>query len=37
MSDLDERIINISNIICENIDAFDISERGLLAQNILQQ
>ena len=37
MSDLDERIINISNIICENIDAFDISKRGLLAQNILQQ
>ena len=37
MNDLDERIINISNIICENIDAFDISKRGLLAQNILQQ
>lgn len=36
MDELDNRIINISNIICDNIDSFDISKRGLLSQNILQ-
>lgn len=37
MDKLDETILRIDEVICKNIDKFDASERGLLAQNILAQ
>lgn len=30
-------ILDINNVICSNIDRFDINDRGLLSQNILSQ
>jgi hypothetical protein len=37
MNTIDSHILNINKVICNNIDKFDISERGLLSQNILSQ
>lgn len=37
MDKLDKTILTIDEVICKNIDKFDGSERGLLAQNILSQ
>lgn len=37
MGEIDSGIVNIDKVICSNIDKFDITERGLLSQNILQQ
>jgi len=34
---IDSHILQIDKVICSNIDKFDISERGLLSQNILSQ
>jgi len=35
--EIDNKIKVIDEVICRNIDKFDISERGLLSQNILSQ
>lgn len=37
MKKIDDEIININKVICRNIDRFDVSDRGLLSQNILSQ
>lgn len=37
MITIDTHILNINKVICNNIDKFDITERGLLSQNILSQ
>ncbi|MDD5464019.1 MAG: ATP-dependent RecD-like DNA helicase [Candidatus Moranbacteria bacterium] len=37
MNKIDNLIIDIDKAICSNIDKFDVSERGLLSQNILSQ
>ncbi len=37
MNKIDNLIIDIDKVICSNIDKFDVSERGLLSQNILSQ
>src|SRR5690606_24379423 len=37
MSKIISYIQNIDKAICKNIEKFDISERGLLSQNILSQ
>lgn len=37
MTAIDKHILEISNVISENIDQFDASQRGLLSQNILSQ
>lgn len=37
MSKIDEEILDINKVICDNISIFDASERGLLSQNILSQ
>lgn len=37
MSRINIEILNIDNVICKNIAKFDVSDRGLLSQNILSQ
>lgn len=37
MDKIDYYILNINKVICGNIDKFDVTERGLLSQNILSQ
>lgn len=37
MNLIDTHIINIDKVICNNIDKFDVIDRGLLSQNILSQ
>lgn len=37
MDNIDINILNINKVICSNIEKFDITERGLLSQNILSQ
>ena len=37
MSKIDKAILDTDRIICKNISKFDLSERGLLSQNILSQ
>lgn len=37
MNKIDEAILEINKVICDNISKFDDSERGLLSQNILSQ
>jgi hypothetical protein len=37
MKKIDAEIMNIDRVICRNIDNFDVSDRGLLSQNILSQ
>ena len=37
MNKIDSHILSINKVICNNIDKFDITERGLLSQNILSQ
>ena len=37
MKKIDAEIMNINKVICRNIDKFDVSDRGLLSQNILIQ
>lgn len=37
MDDIKSHILTINKAICNNIDKFDIEERGLLSQNILSQ
>lgn len=37
MKKIDQDIININKAICKNIDKFDIDQRGLLSQNILDK
>ena len=37
MNDVDLRLFSADKIICENIEMFDISNKGLLSQNILSQ
>ncbi|MFA8451820.1 MAG: hypothetical protein ACEPOW_14085 [Bacteroidales bacterium] len=37
MSKLNKQIIQISNTICQNIETFGVSDRGILSQNILSQ
>ena len=37
MNKIDGDILNIDSVICKNIDKFNISDRGLLSQNILSQ
>jgi len=37
MDKIDSKILDIDKVICGNINKFDISERGLLSQNILGQ
>ena len=37
MNKIDLQILDINKVICKNIDKFDITERGLLSQNILSQ
>lgn len=35
MNNIDTHIYNINKAICDNIDKFNKSERGLLSQNII--
>lgn len=37
MVDIDERIKDVDDVICENLDNIDTIGRGLVAQNILSQ
>ena len=37
MFDIDKKIADIDEVICDNIDAIDVLGRGLTAQNILSQ
>jgi hypothetical protein len=37
MYNIDNHILNINKVICNNIDKFNITDRGLLSQNILPQ
>ncbi len=37
MNKIDDRIIAVNKAICNNIDKFEVNERGLLSQNILSQ
>lgn len=37
MNKIDNKILDINKVICGNIDKFDVSDRGLLSQNILSQ
>jgi energy-coupling factor transporter ATP-binding protein EcfA2 len=37
MDKIDSEILNINKAICRNIEKFDVTERGLLSQNILSQ
>lgn len=37
MQEFIKKILEINTNICENIEKFDVSERGLLSQNILSQ
>jgi len=37
MSEIDTAILKIDKAICDNISKFDVSDRGLLSQNILSQ
>jgi len=37
MENIDKNILDINKVICDNIEKFKITERGLLSQNILSQ
>lgn len=37
MTAIDKAILDTNSVICKNISKFDVSERGLLSQNILSQ
>ena len=37
MYDIDKRLNNIDETICENIDMLDFTTRGLISQNMLSQ
>jgi hypothetical protein len=37
MNNIDHHILEVNKVICSNINKFDVSERGLLSQNVLSQ